>query len=101
MSCAGEGLSATGPTGSGVFFVADASCLAREIAKVEEPAAAHDAARDDLDLLDSGAVLQEDALDSVLRANPDAEALFDDDPNEFWRQWEQPWREVIRCRTGS
>jgi hypothetical protein len=43
--------------------------------------------------------LQEDALDTLLSSNAEAEALYDDDPDEFWRQWEDPWREVLRARS--
>ncbi len=71
-----------------VLLVADAGCLAGKISEVEQPPAAHDATRCDLDLLEPRAVQHEGALHTHVEAHlADAEraacagaVLLDDDP---------------------
>ena len=54
---------------SGVLAVANARSLAREIAQVEEASATDDTARNNLDLVDTGRMRQEDALDTNIEAH--------------------------------
>src|SRR5690242_19021518 len=82
----------SGTLRSAVLLVLHAGCLAGEVAQVEEAAAADDAARNDLDLLEARGVQHENALhpdveahlaDRERRAQAGAVALDDDAPEDL------------------
>ena len=52
-----------------IFLVANAGCFARELTQVEEARAAHNAARNQLDLVDARRVREENTLDAYVEAD--------------------------------